>query len=335
MRGFETARERWDSVTADLKDHHSLKSWRLELLRKSSGRHSQILKYRSQERSCQVIVKRINDSIKAENAIAAILHEFESLVTVRDRLPAHFLDTVPKPLMVLPDSRALVLNALSGTPLSVILKREANRFVGPFRRMRMQALGRLIGEWLRQFHESTRTDPIPHDSRVFLDALEERFVQCRTVGLAQDSIDTVRRLISSASDRWEGHPVPAAATQGDFIPQNLLVDGGRLAVVDFEAFCQRQATYEDVAIFLAYIQAMSTFPYYSQAALQRLTDSFLHAYGLTVDGPLLKLYLAASLVVLVSELNVSRSAPYGPRRLSLMLSHLHRVCEELPYASAA
>lgn len=322
-------------MTEDFKDHHSLKSWRLELLREYSGRHSQVFEYRSRERSCTVIVKRIHDSIKAENAIASILREFESLVTIRERLPAHFLDTVPKPLVVLPDSKALVLSALSGTPLSVILKREANRFVGPFRQMRMQTLGRLIGEWLRQFHESTRTDPIPHDSRVFLGALEERLVQCRTVGLAEGSIDNLRRLMTSASDRLEGHLVPAAARQGDFIPQNLLVEGGRLAVVDFESFCQREAVYDDVAIFLAYIQALSTFPYYSQAALRRLTDSFLQAYGPTGEGPLLKLYLAGSLVVLVSELNVSRPALYGPRRLSLLLSQLHRVCEELPYASAA
>jgi hypothetical protein len=123
-----------------LEQHRALKSWRLKLIRRSAGRHSEIFEYRAAERPYPVVVKRILDSIKPENARAAVLREFESLQTVRRHLPPQLSATVPQPLMVLPDARALVLQALAGRPLSAVLKREANCFVGLLRKRR-------VGTW--------------------------------------------------------------------------------------------------------------------------------------------------------------------------------------------
>jgi len=106
-----------------LEDAGSLQSWRLQLLRKYTGRHSEILHYRSIERSCIIVVKRISDSIRREDAEATILREFRALHAVRKILPKHLVATVPKPIMVMRESRSLVLEAVSGRPLSRILKR--------------------------------------------------------------------------------------------------------------------------------------------------------------------------------------------------------------------
>jgi hypothetical protein len=283
-----------------------------------------------------VIVKRIHDSIKLEAARAAIIREFESLQIVRNYLPPHLLETVPRPLMVLPDSKALVSEALSGKPLSHILKLEANRFIGPLRGSRMLALGQLTGRWLSELHQATRIKPLPHDSAAFLGDLERRLICCARVGVTADAINGLRLLMSRASHQMEGHLMPAAARQGDFIPQNILVDGSRLAVVDFESFCQSESVYEDVATFVAYLQALSAFPYYSQRALRRLSGSFLQTYGLTGDEAPLRLYLARSLVVLISEIDIGRAVLYGRRkRLSILQAQLQRVCRELPSAARA
>ena len=235
--------------------------------------------------------------------------------------------------MVLPDSGALVLEQLSGKPLAVILKREANRFLGPLRRGRMAALGRLTGYWLNQLHEATRTEPLRHDSALFLADIEDRFGRCR--GVRQEAIDRLMRRISRASHQIHGHPIPAAARQGDFIPQNILVDENLVRVVDFESFSRSESIYDDVATFVTYIRALSAFPYYSQPALRALADSFLQAYGVTGDERPFRLYLARALVVLISEMNLQRAALYAPKRLRLLQAQLERVCAELPRTASA
>jgi hypothetical protein len=313
----------------ELEDHFALRPWRLELLRRSPGRHTEILEYQSLARSCPVIVKRITSWKKREHASAAIVREFESLRAVRRQLPAQLVDTVPRPLMVLPESAALVMEQLQGKPLSLILKLEANRLIGPLRGDRMVVVGQLAGLWLSQLHQATRTAPLYHDSNVFLDTLDERLVRCQTLGVKNNTIDELRRLICDASHQMDGHPIPAAARQGDFTPQNILIEGNRLGVVDFESFSESDSIYEDVSTFAAYIQALSTFPYYSQSALLRLADSFLQAYGVAGDEPALRLSLARSFVVLISEMNAHGAVFCGQKRVRFLQSQLDRVCAEL------
>ena len=313
-----------------MEDHSVLKAWRLKLLRKSCGRHSEISEYESLAQACHVIVKRLTGGWgKPEEALATVVREFESIQTVRKSLPSHFLHTVPMPLTLLPDSTALVLNKLPGTPMSVILKREANRLIGPIRRSRMSMLGRITGEWLGQLHRATRAEPLHHDSKCFLDSLEERFEKFRSLGITKPAIDELRHFAGEASRKLEGHPIPASARQGDFTPQNILLDRNYVRVVDFENFCKLDAVYEDVATFVEYIQALSSFPYYSRAALRTLVDSFLEAYGLDGNEPELQLYLVKALVVLISETNLRQGILNAETRLRLLQGQMERLCAAL------
>ncbi len=321
----------WKSAVATLEDHRALKSWRLELRRRSSGRHSEILEFDSLERSHGVVVKRISDHVTPDEAEAAVVREFESLRFLRTQLPPQLLETVPKPLMVLRGSTALVLEALAGRPLNIILKREANTLIGPLRRTRMFSLGQLAGRWLRDLHQATSRTTSRHDSAEFLAMLQSRLARCRIAGMPDDLIESTRRALSEASHRIEGQPLPAAARQGDFIPQNILVDGDQLRVVDFENFCQSDSIYQDVATFFAYVQALSAVPYYSQRALRKLGHGFLHAYGVAGNEFPLKLYLARAIVWLISELTIEHALRYTQRRLRLLQRQLQTVCAELQY----
>ncbi len=304
-----------------------LKACPFELLRRSLGRHSEILEYHMRSQKCRVIVKRITGGWrKPADAEAKVLREFQSLQIVRKSLPAILLHTVPTPLVALPASKTLVLEQLPGRPMSAILKLEANRAVGRLRTGRMVALGRFAGQWLKELHQATRVEPRRHDSGLFMDTLEQRIIRCQTLGVTEEVIDLVRRRTSDVSRRLDGYPVPASARQGDFTPQNILVDGNRLGVVDFENFCETDSVYEDVATFRAYIQALSAFPYYSRTALRTLATSFLQAYGLTGDEAIVRLYLARALVVLISETNLSRAVLSGHNRLRLLQAQLQRIC---------
>jgi len=314
-------------------DDHRLKDWQLTLLRRSAGRHSEILEYESLARACHVIVKRLTGGwIKPEDALATVVREFESINIVRNSLPTRLLHTVPTPLMLLPDTTALLLEKLPGTQMSVVLKREANRLIGPMRKGRMQVFGRLTGEWLSQLHRATRVEPLRHDSKLFLDALEERFDRFRNLGITQPAIDELRRFASEASRKLDGHPIPASARHGDFTPQNILIDGNRLRVVDFENFCKMDAAYEDVATFVGYIQGLSSFPYYSRTALRTLADSFLHAYGLDGNEAELQLYLVRALIVLISEINLEQGVLHAQKRLRLLQAQMESLCATLASA---
>jgi tRNA A-37 threonylcarbamoyl transferase component Bud32 len=304
------------------------------LVKKHAGRHSEILEYRSRSRSRQVIVKRISDAIDAQTAENAVIREFNSLQTVREYLPAHLRHTVPEPLVVLPGSKQLVVQALEGKPLSRILKRDANRVLGPLRLKRMAELGRAAGQWLRAFHECTRTKSLPHRPRPFLDELDIRLAQCRANGLSEETIAIARRMVGQRSRQIEGVLLPAAAQQGDFLPQNILVDMDRIGVVDFESFSEGTFTYEDVAIFVTYVQALRSLPYYSQTALQTLIDSFLEAYGLRGNEIAFQLYLAQSILLIIRELNVNRVL-FGRRRMQLLDAQLREICASFPGAECA
>jgi hypothetical protein len=314
-----------------IEEHAALKSLRLELRRKSSGRHSEIFEYESRERSVGVIVKQSTDPIEDPKVEAAVLREFEALQTVRKCLPSQLQDTVPRPLMVFKDSGALVLEAVSGASLKVVLKRDANKIIGPLRSMRMATLGQVIGQWLKQLHEATRKEAQPHSSAEFLAVLDYRLERCRAIGLNGDEIDETKRLLSSASHAIEGFPTPAAARQGDFIPQNILIDGNRVRVVDFENFAKTDCIYQDVATFLSYVQALSAFPYYSHGALLKLSRSFLHGYGLTGRERPLRLYVARSIIWLISELKLDGAFSYGRKRLQFLSAQLQHMCRELAY----
>ena len=237
--------------------------------------------------------------------------------------------------MVLRDSRSLVLEAVSGRPLSRILKREGNRLIGLLRQNRMHYLGQLTGHWLRELHQATQTNPIPHDSETFLKEIRDRFICLQSLGINKETVDRVKREITEASHQIEGHPIPAAARQGDFIPQNILIDGDRLRIVDFENFSRSDSVYEDIATFMAYIQAIRAFPYYSKRALRTLGESFLSAYGVQGNEVPLRLYLARALVVLINELNIEQTALYGHRRLQLLQTQVQRICMELPHPYSA
>jgi hypothetical protein len=279
-------------------------------------------------RSDAVIVKRSFDRVDPDTD-AIVFREFEALQIVRKHLPPQLLSTVPKPLTVLSSSRALVLEGLSGKPLNVILKHEANRLIGVLRRRRMHHLGQLVGQWLRQLHQATRLEPLPHHSANFLALLEECLGRCRTVGLARDEVDTIRHWLGEASHSIEGQPMPSAARQGDFIPQNILVDGNRVRVVDFENFCRCDSVYQDIATFVTYVQALSAFAFYSHGALRDLTEGFFQAYGVTGNEFPFRLYLTRSFVRLISELDMTQRLFYGQHRLRLLQRQLYAACSEL------
>jgi aminoglycoside phosphotransferase (APT) family kinase protein len=172
--------------------------------------------------------------------------EFEALRTVEARLteagdPGF---QAVRPLGILPESDALVMEAFDGEPLHRFLLR------GPFRRISPQTLARAAGQWLRILHGTP-----PSTQGVRLGTREEVVDTFASFGsyLAAKSVsphlDEVVE-VGIAAARQLPDPLPIVMVHGDFAPRNILVDrSGRIAVIDL-LLRWRASPFEDLAGFL-------------------------------------------------------------------------------------
>ena len=328
LRHLESNKGLLEPLGLRIEEHPVLRTLGLQIVRRLAERHSEIVEYHSHLREAPIIIKRITRWKSTPEAEARIQHEYEALCELRKSLSPQLLRTVPEPLAVFPDAKAIVLTKLPGARLSSILKCEANLLTGSLRHARMALLGRLAGNWLFQMHQETRKEAVRFNTDSFLESLDSRLDRCRKLGIAEPVVSGLLGWVEQVAAQMDGCALPAAARQGDFTPQNILVERNQLGIVDFENFASQNPIYEDVATFMAYIVALSTFPYYSRGALRALVQSFAQAYGSKSDEAFLQLYFARALIVLISETNRERLTWYSQQRLALLQGCLVRLCAD-------
>ncbi len=320
-----------DGIEHRLNEHPLLRGKKVELVRRSQGRHSELLEYqsRSEVGGAAVIVKRITKFRTPAEAEEDVIREFNALETVRKRMGSVLEGSLPLPLVALPEAKAIMFEKLPGIPLSVILKRHANWLTGRFRQRKVCEIARLVGRWLRQFHESMRQPPARHDSRMFLAKLTQQLDRCAAAVLSPDTALRIRQLACRESEKADGQIVPRAARHGDFIPQNILVDRCRVALVDFENFSECDVIYEDVSTLIAYLTVLGGSPLYSPETLEEASRSFIDAYGEWVRDELLNLYVLKGAVTIAAEFQPRKGILGGWGRAYLLRRQLVNCSREL------
>jgi SAM-dependent methyltransferase len=101
--------------------------------------------------------------------------------------------------------------------------------------------------------------------------------------------------------RVEGTPVPHAARQGDFTVSNILIDGPRVCMVDFENFTEVDAVYEDLASLASYLRMLAASPAYAPSRLEQLRTAFLRGYGQPENDPVLALFELKHALTVLAE----------------------------------
>lgn len=131
------------------------------------------------------------------------------------------------------------------------------------------------GEWLRRFHDATRGAAVP--GTPLLEYLENR-------SEALDRLPSTMRqeLIRSISEPLTGDSV---VTHSDFLPANILVDGGEICVIDFgiKEWIE-MSPWWDIATMLVYLQRYVRFQrrsplYWVPRLASPLERTFRHSYG--------------------------------------------------------
>lgn len=274
----------------------------LTFSRHVSARHSHLFEYRFQSRDGvkSVIVKQ---QVAGPESERTTLQECASLRRVRGLLGPSLAQTVPEPLLILPNRAVLVTNKVPGNPLTGILKKYANHLSGPFCTSLVGEIGGRIGKWLRSFQDATRGEPIPYSVASYLADLKLRLSKLQEKGFEPRLVQDILRHASMQCASLNGRLISAAAKHGDFIPQNILIEHDGVAVVDFEGFSERESVYEDLGTFLGYLLVLSARVPYSRQSLNAVRQGFLTGFlgEETIDQALLNTYTLKGAVRIIAD----------------------------------
>lgn len=184
------------------------------------------------------LVIRVPRTSEAETLLAA---QFSTLEALRRALPPALAETITRPIGLLPaaGTRIGVEYAFAGRSMAAVASRAHAQIKMEFQ----QALA-----WLVEFHRNT-------DRPVRMSAKELRQ---RVLGAADGALERAGltpaegRYLESLVERAQAaaeRPLPCGWGHGDFWPRNVLMDHGRLQVVDWE-HCRRDALpFGDVLLF--------------------------------------------------------------------------------------
>jgi aminoglycoside phosphotransferase (APT) family kinase protein len=110
---------------------------------------------------------------------------------------------------------------------------------------------------------------------------------------------------------------------GDFIPQNIFVNPGGVAVIDFADSRKREVVYEDLGYSVAFWRLLAGRWVYSRSLLTAMATAFLDGYGDSLNPELLNLYVTKAIVIIFA----TQFVPQYPSRKDAR--RLHRIEADL------
>ena len=218
------------------------------------------------------------------------------------------LSGVPRPIGDFSEHGAIVAEKFVGLPLQSIIMKAA-LLPGYADRGMLQVAARRTGEWLRTFHHATADMPAPFDPNALVSELERLCESCKGEGLDDPAIRTIlsgTRAILARSKK----NLPSSAVLNDFTPLNVIIGEQGIGVSDYAKMSQRGASYNDVAMFLACVEALEKYPFCNRNITGQVQEEFLSAYGadLNEQGVLRVLKMKALLSMFANGRNVKESA---------------------------
>jgi hypothetical protein len=247
------------------------------LKRRIAGQHTDLLELHCPPDAGRIFIKQLRRR-PGEGPDWRLRREYRALRVLQSRLGPGLERSLPTALGVHENDTLLVVRGVDGVPLTDLLRRDANRLTGWWRRARLAAAGAAVGTWLRLFHAATARAPLTHDHERFCEDLSSA-LQRLGAKAGVDGLDDVRQRLAHASARLKGMPLQAAARHGDFLPQNILVSAAGVGVVDFENYRSRETVHRDVGYMLAYTMLLRRNFGYLPGALDTFGRAFASSYG--------------------------------------------------------
>jgi hypothetical protein len=222
-----------------------------------------------------------------QNAINMARMEGDNLRRIHGIFEKRKLTGVPRPIGDFSDLGAVVAEKLQGVPLQSVIMKGA-LLPGYADNGALRSAARMAGSWLRSFHKSTADMPEPLDAPKLLGALEDLCASCKGEGLEDASINTIltgaKRSLAHAKKT-----LFSSAVLHDFTPLNVIVGEQGIGMSDFLRMKPRAMSLQDVAYFLACIEALEKYPFCNRQITGQVQESFVEAYGVSsTEEPVLR-----------------------------------------------
>lgn len=189
------------------------------------------------------------------------------------------LDGVPRPIGQFSELGAVVAEKFNGLPLQSIIMKAA-LLPGYADRGTLAVAAQKTGEWLRSFHRVTTDMPSPFDGGELLTDMERLCENCRGEGLDEAAIRTILSGARAVLARTR-KALPCSAVLNDFTPLNVIVGEQGVGICDYGRMHSHGSSFQDVAMFLAAVEALEKYPFCNRTITSQVQERFLDAYGLS------------------------------------------------------
>jgi hypothetical protein len=209
------------------------------------------------------------------------------------------LSGVPRPLGDFTELGAVVAEKLSGLPLQSMIMKAA--LLPGFSSDGLVDVAKNTGSWLRSFHRATSDMPSPFEPEKLLGELEEVCALCRKEGLEDGDVRSIMTGAQAALRRSK-KTMGASAVLNDFTPLNVIVSESGIGISEFARMTPRGASFQDVALFLASIEALEKYPFCNRSITSSIQKSFLEAYGVSpTDQAVLRVLKMKALLAMFAQ----------------------------------
>ena len=191
------------------------------------------------------------------------------------------LNGVPRPLGDFTELGAVVAEKFSGFPLQSLIMKAA-LLPGYADGAILKAAAQKTGEWLRGYHRAVADGAAPLDTSSLLSEVEKLCERCRGEGLDDSSIRTIVAGARSALARGR-KSLPCSAVLNDFTPLNVIVGEEGVGIADFARMAPHGVSFNDVANFLAAVEALEKYPFCNRGITSQVQEEFLNAYGINIS----------------------------------------------------
>jgi hypothetical protein len=218
------------------------------------------------------------------------------------------LSGVPRPIGDFTEIGAVVAEKFNGLPLQSIIMKAA-LLPGYADHGALANAARQTGLWLRNFHRSTADMPAPFEPEGLMGELEKLCENCKGSGLDDQAIRVIISGAKGILGRCKKN-LPCSAVLNDFTPLNVTVGEGGVGICDYAKMNMRGYSFQDVAQFLASVEALEKYPFCNRTITAQVQEEFLEAYGVTEEEAevLRVLKMKALLGMFAQGRNVKESA---------------------------
>jgi hypothetical protein len=194
---------------------------------------------------------------------------------------------VPKPILVLPESEAFVMDFVEGHPLSEELG--CARYwatIGKFRTLQRHYY--LCGFWLRKLHEFTGLQMAGITAfDLLLEQCNLRLKLIKEIGhprYPNNLLDFTMGFLKEQLAWLKDGEIMIAGRHGDFGHWNILVNNGEIVVIDFLGYAKAPIAYDIIKMLLSFEAWMSD-PTARTSRVEAIQREFIDGLGAIIKIP--------------------------------------------------